>query len=71
MKKDIDKEIEKLLAIKEIINEINNLRKTVDKLEIVSQLMYDYKESKGIIKPDVLYYITTREVGQYLEDFQG
>lgn len=71
MTKDIDQEIARLLKIKEEVNKINNLRKTVDKLEVFSQLMYDHFSSKGLLKSDTLYYVVDHEVGEYVEGFRG
>jgi hypothetical protein len=71
MAKDIDQEIARLLKIKEEVDTVNKLRKTVNKLEVFSQLMYDHFSSKGLLKSDTLYYVVDREVGQYIEGFRG
>lgn len=71
MIKDIDQEIAKLLKIKEEINNINNLKKSVDKLEAMSQARYDFLASKNLLKPDIFYYIVSVEAGRYIEGFQG
>lgn len=71
MIKDIDQEIEKLLKIKEEINNINNLKNSVDKLEVMSQARYDFLASKNLLRPDVFYYIADMEVKPYIEGFSG
>ena len=71
MTKDINQEIEHLLKIKEEVDKVNNFKKSVDKYEIVSQLMYDFFASKNLLKSDVFYYIVNNEVGQYIEGFRG
>jgi hypothetical protein len=71
MIKDIDKEIAKLLKIKEEINNINNLKNSVDKLEVMSQARYNFLASKNLLKSDVLYYIADLEVKPYIEGFSG
>ena len=71
MAKNINEEIEKLLKIKEEVDKINDFIKHTDKYEIVSQSMYDFLNSKNLIKPNVFYYITSIEVGSYIEGFRG
>jgi hypothetical protein len=71
MTKDIDQEIARLLKIKEEVDKVNNLRKTVDKLEVFSQLMYDYFKDKNLLQSDTLYHIVDHEVGQYIKGFRG
>lgn len=71
MIKDIDQEIEKLIKIKEEINKINDLKNSVDKLEVMSQARYDFLTSKNLLKSDVFYYIADMEVKPYIEGFSG
>lgn len=71
MIKDIDQEIEKLLKIKEEINKINDLKNSVDKLEVMSQARYDFLASKNLLKSDVFYYVADMEVKPYIEGFSG
>ena len=75
MTRDINKEIEKLLAIKHEVDEINEARSIMlnngHKIEIVSQLMYDFLTSKNLVKQDTFYRITSNEVGEYVEGFRG
>lgn len=70
MAKNIDQEIARLLKIKEEeVDVINNLKKNNDKLEIVSQRMFNYLSSKNKLTPDIFYYVVDPEIGQYLDDF--
>ena len=69
--KDIDQEIEKLLQLKAELDKINELKKSVPNLQVVSQLMYDHLSSKNLIKSDVEYYIASIEIKDYLEGFRG
>ena len=71
MTKNINEEIEKLLEIKEEVDKINEFIRSTKKYEIVSQRMYDFLNSKNLLKSDTLYYITSIEVGQYIEGFRG
>lgn len=71
MAKDIEQELNELLKIKEEVDKIRGFKEAIEKCEIVSQLMYDFLNSKNLIKPDVVYYIATNEVGQYIEGFRG
>lgn len=71
MTKDINKEIEKLIMIKAEVDEINALKNSDLKVEVVSQLMYDFLSGKGLLKHDTFYRITSNEVGQYVEGFRG
>ena len=71
MTKNITEEIEKLLKIKEEVDKINEAIRSTEKYEIVSQRMYDFLTSKNLLKSDTLYYITSIEVGQYIEGFRG
>ena len=69
--KDINQELEKLLRIKTELDKIMELKKTVPTLLVVSQLMYDHLSSKNLLNPNTLYYVTSVEVGQYIEGFRG
>ena len=69
--KNINQEIERLLMIKAEVDEIEVLKNSGMKVEVVSQLMYDYMSGKNILKPDTIYRIATHEVGQYVEGFRG
>ncbi len=72
MKKDINKEIEKLLMIKAEVDEIEVLKNTSElKVEVVSQLMYDYMSSNNLLRSDTFYRVTSLEVGKYIEGFRG
>jgi hypothetical protein len=72
VKKDINKEIEKLLMIKAEVDEIEVLKNTSElKVEVVSQLMYDYMSSNNLLQPDTFYCVTSLEVGKYIEGFRG
>jgi hypothetical protein len=69
--KNIDEEIEKLLKIKEIVDEVATLRASNNKLQVVSQFRYDYLASNNLIKPTDCYYIADLSVKPYIEGFQG
>lgn len=69
--KDINQEIEKLIMIKAEVDEINALKSTDLKVEIVSQGMYNFLSEKGLLKKDVFYRITSLELKPYIEDFRG
>ena len=71
MTKNIDKEIERLLTIKDEVDKINKLKESDLKLEVVSQSRYDFFASKNLLRADTFYYIATVEVGRYVEGFQG
>ena len=71
MTKDIDKEIEKLLEIKEIVDEIKILKVIIENVQVLSQARYDFLASKNAIKLDVYYYIAPLETRPYIEDYQG
>ena len=71
MVKDIDKEIEKLLEIKEIVDELAILRIITKNLQVLSQARYDFLASKNLLKPEVYYYVAPLEVRPYIEDYQG
>ena len=71
MAKNINQEIEKLLIIKAEVDEIESLKNSGIKVEVVSQLMYNYMSSKNILQQDTVYKITSHEVGQYVEGFRG
>ena len=71
MVKDINKEIEKLIMLKAEVDEIETLKNSGQKVEVVSQLMYDFLSGKGLLKQDTLYRITSHDVGQYVEGFRG
>lgn len=70
MARDIDKEIEKLLAIKHEVDEINEVKNSMNNVEIVSQRMYDFLSGKNLLRQDTFYRITTNEVGEYIEGFR-
>ena len=63
--------IEKLLEIKEIVDEIKILKVIIENVQVLSQARYDFLASKNAIKPDVYYYIAPLEVRPYVEDYQG
>ena len=71
MIKNIDEEIEKLLKIKEVVDEIATIRVFNKNLQVVSQLRYDFLASKNLLKSDEYYYIADISVRPYVEDFQG
>lgn len=71
MTKNIDQEIEKLLKIKAEVDKIKEIKKIVSNCEIVSQLMHDFLATNNLLNPNVFYYITTNEIGQYVEGFRG
>jgi hypothetical protein len=68
---NIDKEIEKLLKIKETLHEIALLKAVYLNLQVVSEERYTFLASKKLLKPDVYYYIAPLEIKSYIEDFQG
>lgn len=71
MIKNINEEIEKLLKIKETVDEITRLKTTNENLQIVSQLRYDFLVSQNLIKPTDSYFIADLSVKPYIKDFQG
>ena len=71
MAKNINQEIEKLIMLKAEVDEIETLKNSGIKVEVVSQLMYDYLSGKNLLKQDTFYRITSHEVGQYVEGFRG
>lgn len=71
MAQDINKEIERLYMLKAEIDEINLLKDAVPNLQVVSQLMYDFLNEKGLLKSGVYYRITSLELKPYIDDFKG
>ena len=71
MIKDINKEIDKLLEIKEMVDDIAVLRVITKNLQVVSPARYDFLVSKNLKKNDTYYYIAPLEVKPYIEDYQG
>ncbi len=71
MAKNINQEIEKLTMIKAEVDEIETLKNSGIKMEVVSQLMYNFLSEKNLLKKDTFYRITSHEVGQYVEGFRG
>jgi hypothetical protein len=68
---NIDTEIEKLLKIKEIVDDIAILRVITKNLQVVSEARYDFLLSKKLLKPDTYYYIAPIEVRPYVENYYG
>lgn len=68
--KDIDKEINKLLAIK---NEVLEIQMAIKQSKIaiipISQWKYYELASNDMLRHDTLYYIVEPEVGQYIESY--
>ena len=71
MIKNIDTEIEKLLQIKEEINHIIELKKTVPNLMVLSQARYNFFKENNLLQSEVFYYIASLDVRPYIEGFQG
>lgn len=69
--KDIDKDIEHLLYIKEELQKVKDFLSKNPKAIIVSQLRYNFWQDNNLIKPDLRYYIAPMEIKPYLENFQG
>ena len=71
MKRNIDEDIEKLLAIKEEIESINKLRAEKENVEVVSQRMYDFLSENSYIQKDTIYYIASIDARPYIEGYRG
>ena len=68
---NIDTEIEKLLAIKEMVDDIKILNIITKNLQVVSPTRYDFLEANNLLKADTYYYIAPLEVKPYIEDYYG
>lgn len=71
IKKDIDQDIDRLMKIKEEVDQAKLLKILTPDLEIISQAMYDYLVSKNLKQPDTYYFIVSHEAGEYIEGFRG
>ena len=59
IKKDIDQDIDRLMKIKEEVDQAKLLKMLTPDLEIVSQAMYDYLTSKNLIQSNKYYFIVS------------
>lgn len=71
IKKDIDQDIDRLMKIKEEVDQAKLLKILTPDLEIISQAMYDYLVSKNLRQPDKYYFVVSHEAGEYIEGFRG
>ena len=71
IKKDIDQDIDRLMKIKEEVDQAKLLKILTPDLEIISQAMYDYLISKNLRQPDKYYLVVSYEAGEYIEGFRG
>lgn len=71
IKKDIDQDIDRLMKIKEEVDQAKLLKMLTPDLEIVSEAMYDYLTSKNLIQSNKYYFIVSHEAGEYIEGFRG
>ena len=69
--KDIDKDIEHLLHIKEELQKVKDFLSKNPNVIIVSQLRYKFWQDNGLLKSDIQYYIAPLELRPYIENFQG
>jgi hypothetical protein len=66
--KSIDYEIQRLLAIKQTVDNFNAGRKNSDVVLLpVSKSFYDKLANENKLVSDVLYYILDKDIGQYIE----
>ena len=71
IKKDIDQDIDRLMKIKEEVDQAKLLKILTPDLEIISQAMYDYLVSKNLKQLDKYYFVVSHEAGEYIEGFRG
>ena len=71
MIKNIDKEINHLLYIKEEINKVNNFISLYPEACIVSPLRYKFWQDTNLLNPNIKYYIAPIEIKPYIENYQG
>ena len=71
MLKDIDKEIEELLALKQEVIKAKDFKTSYPDAVIVSQARYNFWAKNNLIKQNVNYYIAPLGIKPYIEDFQG
>ena len=69
--KDIDKEIEELLALKQEVIKAKEFKTSYPDAIIVSQARYNFWAENNLLKQNVNYYIAPVEIKSYIEDFQG
>ena len=69
--KDIDQEIESLLALKQEIINIKRFKAECPDAVIVSQARYNFWAEHGLLKQNIIYYIASTDLKPYIEDFQG
>ena len=69
--RDIDKEIEQLLALKKEIINVKDFQAHCRNVVIVSQAKYNFWAEKNLLKSDKFYCIAPIEIKPYIEDFQG
>ena len=70
MHKNIETEIHRLLKIKEEVDGFNSLRKVIVNLVPISKARYDELAHDNQLDESTLYYILSKEVGQYIEGYQ-
>ena len=68
--KNIDNEINKLLAIKRDVLKTNLfIKQCIFNVIPISKCKFDELASDDKLKEDVIYYILEPEIGQYLENY--
>ena len=68
--KNIDNEINKLLAIKRDVLEVNSfIRQCIFDVVPISQCKYNEFASDDKLKEDTVYYVLDPEIGQYIEGY--
>ena len=69
--KDIDKEIESLLALKQEIIKAKEFKANYPTAVVVSQARYNFWAENNLLKQNINYYVAPIEIKPYIEDFQG
>lgn len=67
--KDINREINRLKAIKSEIERLHRVRRLINNPHFLSQFKYEELARDNKINDNELYFIVEPEIGQYMEDY--